>query len=105
MARTSLLQALLLREVSKTAYQCLNKLTDIGVLFFAVLLNALISINEINSLYNQRPIIEKQAYVTHLLGTFLIRSIFLLTVSNQNLTSLADLSLFTIRSRKLWLEL
>jgi hypothetical protein len=45
----------------------LSKLTNIGVLFFAVLLNALISINEINSLYNQRPIIEKQAYVTPLL--------------------------------------
>ncbi|KUJ08928.1 ABC-transporter [Mollisia scopiformis] len=32
-----------------------------GVLFFAVLLNALISIGEINTLYNQRPIVEKQA--------------------------------------------
>lgn len=32
-----------------------------GVLFFAVLLNALIAISEINSLYAQRPIIEKQA--------------------------------------------
>ncbi|EED19626.1 ABC multidrug transporter, putative [Talaromyces stipitatus ATCC 10500] len=32
-----------------------------AVLFFAVLLNALISITEINSLYDQRPIIEKQA--------------------------------------------
>jgi ATP-binding cassette, subfamily G (WHITE), member 2, PDR len=32
-----------------------------GVLFFAVLLNALIAINEINSLYSQRPIVEKQA--------------------------------------------
>ncbi|KAE8442468.1 hypothetical protein EG329_003311 [Mollisiaceae sp. DMI_Dod_QoI] len=32
-----------------------------GVLFFAVLLNALISISEINSLYSQRPIVEKQA--------------------------------------------
>ncbi|KAL4742934.1 ABC-2 type transporter-domain-containing protein [Aspergillus similis] len=30
-------------------------------LFFAVLMNALISITEINSLYDQRPIIEKQA--------------------------------------------
>ncbi|KAG9240469.1 putative ABC transporter CDR4 [Calycina marina] len=32
-----------------------------GVLFFAVLLNALISISEINTLYAQRPIVEKQA--------------------------------------------
>lgn len=32
-----------------------------GVLFFAVLLNALISISEINTLYSQRPIVEKQA--------------------------------------------
>ncbi|KAK9235568.1 ABC-2 type transporter-domain-containing protein [Lipomyces kononenkoae] len=32
-----------------------------ALLFFAVLLNALISITEINSLYDQRPIIEKQA--------------------------------------------
>ena len=32
-----------------------------GVLFFAVLLNALISIGEINTLYSQRPIVEKQA--------------------------------------------
>ncbi|QSZ33671.1 hypothetical protein DSL72_005242 [Monilinia vaccinii-corymbosi] len=32
-----------------------------GVLFFAVLLNALISISEINALYSQRPIVEKQA--------------------------------------------
>lgn len=32
-----------------------------GVLFFAVLLNALIAISEINSLYSQRPIVEKQA--------------------------------------------
>ncbi|OJJ48676.1 hypothetical protein ASPZODRAFT_61558 [Penicilliopsis zonata CBS 506.65] len=32
-----------------------------ATLFFAVLLNALISITEINSLYDQRPIIEKQA--------------------------------------------
>jgi ATP-binding cassette, subfamily G (WHITE), member 2, PDR len=32
-----------------------------GVLFFAVLLNALIAISEINSLYAQRPIVEKQA--------------------------------------------
>lgn len=32
-----------------------------GVLFFAVLLNALISIGEINTLYAQRPIVEKQA--------------------------------------------
>ncbi|KAL4969198.1 ABC-2 type transporter-domain-containing protein [Aspergillus stella-maris] len=30
-------------------------------LFFAVLMNALISITEINSLYDQRPIVEKQA--------------------------------------------
>lgn len=32
-----------------------------AAMFFAVLLNALISITEINSLYDQRPIIEKQA--------------------------------------------
>jgi ATP-binding cassette subfamily G (WHITE) protein 2 (PDR) len=32
-----------------------------GVLFFAVLLNALISISEINALYSQRPIVQKQA--------------------------------------------
>ena len=32
-----------------------------GVLFFAILLNALIAISEINSLYSQRPIVEKQA--------------------------------------------
>ncbi|GAM42345.1 xenobiotic-transporting ATPase [Talaromyces pinophilus] len=32
-----------------------------AALFFAVLLNALLSITEINSLYDQRPIIEKQA--------------------------------------------
>ncbi|KAI9742381.1 MAG: GTPase-activating protein [Claussenomyces sp. TS43310] len=32
-----------------------------GVLFFAVLLNALIAITEINNLYDQRPIVEKQA--------------------------------------------
>ncbi|TAQ84014.1 hypothetical protein B7494_g7660, partial [Chlorociboria aeruginascens] len=32
-----------------------------GVLFFAILLNALISISEINNLYSQRPIVEKQA--------------------------------------------
>lgn len=32
-----------------------------GVLFFAVLLNALIAITEINTLYAQRPIVEKQA--------------------------------------------
>ncbi|KAE8149283.1 ABC-2 type transporter-domain-containing protein [Aspergillus avenaceus] len=32
-----------------------------AALFFAVLLNALISITEINSLYDQRPIVEKQA--------------------------------------------
>jgi len=32
-----------------------------SVLFFAILLNALISISEINSLYDQRPIVEKQA--------------------------------------------
>jgi ATP-binding cassette subfamily G (WHITE) protein 2 (PDR) len=32
-----------------------------GVLFFAILLNALIAITEINSLYDQRPIVEKQA--------------------------------------------
>ncbi|EEA27208.1 ABC multidrug transporter, putative [Talaromyces marneffei ATCC 18224] len=32
-----------------------------AALFFAVLLNALMSITEINSLYDQRPIIEKQA--------------------------------------------
>ncbi|KAJ5127187.1 hypothetical protein N7448_007966 [Penicillium atrosanguineum] len=32
-----------------------------AALFFSVLLNALISITEINSLYDQRPIIEKQA--------------------------------------------
>lgn len=32
-----------------------------GVLFFAVLLNALIAISEINTLYSQRPIVEKQA--------------------------------------------
>lgn len=32
-----------------------------AVLFFAILLNALISISEINALYDQRPIVEKQA--------------------------------------------
>ena len=32
-----------------------------SVLFFAILLNALISLGEINSLYSQRPIVEKQA--------------------------------------------
>ncbi|RDW88005.1 putative ABC1 transport protein [Coleophoma cylindrospora] len=32
-----------------------------SVLFFAVLLNALIAISEINTLYSQRPIVEKQA--------------------------------------------
>ncbi|KAF2731319.1 ATP-binding cassette transporter [Polyplosphaeria fusca] len=32
-----------------------------SVLFFAVLLNALMAITEINSLYSQRPIVEKQA--------------------------------------------
>ncbi|RAL58706.1 hypothetical protein DID88_003063 [Monilinia fructigena] len=32
-----------------------------GVLFFAVLLNALMAISEINTLYSQRPIVEKQA--------------------------------------------
>jgi ATP-binding cassette subfamily G (WHITE) protein 2 (PDR) len=32
-----------------------------GVLFFAVLLNALIAIGEVNNLYAQRPIVEKQA--------------------------------------------
>ena len=32
-----------------------------ATLFFAILLNALISISEINSLYDQRPIVEKQA--------------------------------------------
>lgn len=32
-----------------------------ATLFFAVLLNALISITEINNLYDQRPIVEKQA--------------------------------------------
>ncbi|KAF9890288.1 hypothetical protein FE257_006202 [Aspergillus nanangensis] len=32
-----------------------------AALFFAVLMNALISITEINSLYDQRPIVEKQA--------------------------------------------
>ncbi|RAL10497.1 ATP-binding cassette transporter [Aspergillus homomorphus CBS 101889] len=32
-----------------------------AALFFAVLMNALISVTEINSLYDQRPIIEKQA--------------------------------------------
>ncbi|KAI9054006.1 hypothetical protein LZ554_002950 [Drepanopeziza brunnea f. sp. 'monogermtubi'] len=32
-----------------------------GVLFFAVLLNALLAISEINTLYSQRPIVEKQA--------------------------------------------
>lgn len=32
-----------------------------GVLFFAVLLNALMAISEINNLYSQRPIVEKQA--------------------------------------------
>ena len=32
-----------------------------AVLFFAVLLNALLAITEINNLYDQRPIIEKQA--------------------------------------------
>ncbi|KAF7167165.1 hypothetical protein CNMCM5623_000572 [Aspergillus felis] len=32
-----------------------------SLLFFATLLNALISVTEINSLYDQRPIVEKQA--------------------------------------------
>lgn len=32
-----------------------------AVLFFAILLNALLSISEINALYDQRPIVEKQA--------------------------------------------
>jgi ATP-binding cassette subfamily G (WHITE) protein 2 (PDR) len=32
-----------------------------STLFFAVLLNALIAITEVNSLYQQRPIVEKQA--------------------------------------------
>ena len=32
-----------------------------AILFFAILLNALISIGEINNLYDQRPIVEKQA--------------------------------------------
>lgn len=32
-----------------------------AVLFFAILLNALIAISEINSLYSQRPIVEKHA--------------------------------------------
>jgi ABC-type multidrug transport system ATPase subunit/ABC-type multidrug transport system permease subunit len=32
-----------------------------AVLFFAILLNALIAITEINALYSQRPIVEKQA--------------------------------------------
>ncbi|KAL4879024.1 ABC-2 type transporter-domain-containing protein [Aspergillus karnatakaensis] len=32
-----------------------------GILFFAVLLNALTAMSEINSLYAQRPIVEKQA--------------------------------------------
>ncbi len=32
-----------------------------ATLFFAILLNALISIGEINALYDQRPIVEKQA--------------------------------------------
>jgi len=32
-----------------------------GVLFFAILLNALLAISEINTLYAQRPIVEKQA--------------------------------------------
>ncbi|KAH8590156.1 putative ABC transporter CDR4 [Bisporella sp. PMI_857] len=32
-----------------------------GVLFFAILLNALIAISEVNTLYSQRPIVEKQA--------------------------------------------
>ena len=32
-----------------------------AVLFFAVLMNALITVNEIMQLYNQRPIVEKQA--------------------------------------------
>lgn len=32
-----------------------------SVLFFAILLNALLSITEINALYDQRPIVEKQA--------------------------------------------
>ena len=32
-----------------------------GVLFFAILLNALIAISEVNHLYSQRPIVEKQA--------------------------------------------
>jgi ATP-binding cassette subfamily G (WHITE) protein 2 (PDR) len=32
-----------------------------GVLFFAILLNALLAISEVNTLYAQRPIVEKQA--------------------------------------------
>lgn len=32
-----------------------------GVLFFAVLLNALLALTEINNLYDQRPVVEKQA--------------------------------------------
>ena len=32
-----------------------------STLFFAVLLNALIAVTEINGLYQQRPIVEKQA--------------------------------------------
>ncbi|KAH0534149.1 GTPase-activating protein [Glutinoglossum americanum] len=36
-----------------------------GVLFFAVLLNALMSLSEIGGLYSQRPIIEKQASLYH----------------------------------------
>lgn len=32
-----------------------------GVLFFAILLNALMALTEINALYSQRPIVEKQA--------------------------------------------
>ncbi len=61
MALTRLLRVSLPREVSNASHLCLTNLTVTGVLFFAVLLNALISINEINSLYSQRPIIEKQA--------------------------------------------
>lgn len=32
-----------------------------STLFFAILLNALIAVTEINSLYQQRPIVEKHA--------------------------------------------
>ncbi|KAE8366440.1 ABC-2 type transporter-domain-containing protein [Aspergillus caelatus] len=42
-----------------------------SLLFFATLLNALISVMEINSLYDQRPIVEKQASYAFLVSAVL----------------------------------